>query len=116
MTTYGFVEHDIDRLAEQISQALSISLYRQFSPMIGQWYTDVDVGKMIAAFLKGERTENPQPAARFQLLLNDPEPGYTSPTFPGEGNCLLQVGLNPAELIQIEAKLRQAGLAFKRLQ
>ena len=43
MTVYGLNAGNIDEMAESLSRALAITLYRQFSPMIGAWYSDASV-------------------------------------------------------------------------
>jgi hypothetical protein len=114
MVTYRFNEYDIDQLAGRISQALAITLYPQQSPMIGRWYSDIDLQPIVKAIREGQPPPIPRPGPRFELVPNDPEPGYTPPTILGGGHCLLQIHADPAELPDIEAKLRQAGLTFKR--
>jgi hypothetical protein len=110
---YGFWATSIDELAETLNQALEIHLYRQFSPMIGPWYIDEDLYTVVKAFKEGEEVQS---SGKFELVLNDPESGYTAPDFPGEGDCILRVRAGPDELAEIEEKLRKAGLQFKLLQ
>jgi hypothetical protein len=52
----------------------------------------------------------------YELVLNDPEPGYTAPEFPDGGNCLLRVRAQSVEVQRIEGQLRDSGSPFKRLK
>ena len=113
MAIYGFWATSIDELAETLSQALEIHLYRQLSPMIGPWHIDEDLCTVVKALKEGKEVQS---SGKFELVLNDPEPGYTAPDFPGGGDCILRVRAGPDELVEIEEKLRKAGLQFKLLQ
>jgi hypothetical protein len=116
MAVYGFWATGIEELAEALSQVLEIRLYRQFSPMIGTWYTDEDLCTIVRALKEGKEVEGIQSSARFQLVLNDPEPGYTAPDFPGGGDFILRVRADLDELVEIEEKLCKSGLQFNLLQ
>jgi hypothetical protein len=116
MAVYGFWATRIEELAEALSQVLEIRLYRQFSPMIGTWYTDEDPDTIVLALKEGKEVTGIESSGRFELVLNDPEPGYMAPHFPGGGDCILRVTADLDELVEIEEKLRKSGLQFNLLQ
>ena len=68
---------------------------------------DEDLRTVVKALKEGKEV---QPSGKFELVSNDPEPGYTAPHFPGGGDCILRVRAGPDELFEIEEKLRKAGL------
>jgi hypothetical protein len=115
MATYGFWAIEIDDLADSLSQALGIRLYRQFSPMIGTWYTDTDLSTLIKQHKDIEEVTAADYAHTFELVLNDSEPGYRPPEFPCESECILRVEADRDACAEIEEKLRQAGLRFSLL-
>jgi hypothetical protein len=90
--------------------------------MIGPWYSSQDVSAVLKALREGDpgsMQEAVAPGAGqsyYELVLNDPEPGYTAPEFPDGGNCLLRVTADSMELQRIESRLRDSGMPFKRLR
>lgn len=118
--TFGFSATDIDQLAAELARALGVRLYAQRSPMIGSWYSSQDLN----AAIKTLKEKGPEAAVAafkveqsvYELVPNNPEPGYTAPEFPGGGDYLLRVRAETAELQQIEQKLRDSTLPFKRLK
>jgi hypothetical protein len=120
--TFGFDAVDIVQLADELARALGIRLHSHHSPMIGPWYSSVDLSAVFRAMTEGGPGAVEQAAAPsvgqggYELVLNDPEPGYTAPEFPAGGHCLLRVHAGSIELQRIESKLRDAGLPFKRLK
>jgi len=70
MAVYGFWAKRIDELAEALSQVLEIRLYRQFSPMIGTWYTDEDLCAIVQARKEGKEVKGIQSSAIHCLQRN----------------------------------------------
>lgn len=116
MAVLGFWAIGIDDLAETLSRSLGIRLYHHSSPMIGTWYSDTDLGTLIQQLKEGKKPDPTQHSGMFELVLNDPEPGYRRPEFPGKSECLLRVEADVKERIEIEEKLRQSGLHFEVLR
>ncbi len=122
--TFGFYIADIDQLAAELARTLGIRLYSHSSPMIGPWYSSQDLNAMTKALREGgpgttalrEAAALSTGQSYYELVLNNPEPGYTAPEFPGGGDCLLRVRAGAVELKQIERKLHNSDLPFKRLK
>jgi hypothetical protein len=111
--TYGFPAAEIHQLAAELARALEIDLHLQQSPLAGPWYSSEDLAAITKAIREGK--EPIEPDRRLHLVLNDPEPGYRAPTFPGGGDCLLTVWAQADTLNGIEAALRDSDLPFRRL-
>jgi hypothetical protein len=122
LVTFGFPSPDIDELARRLSDVLQIPLYRQESPMIGPWYSSADYQKAFQAIKEGNAdmhalaNNSKGCSVNLELVLNDPEPGYTAPEFPGGGHALLKVQGSRKAIRQIEKKLSAARLSAKRLE
>lgn len=124
--TFGFDTPDIDHLAAELMRILGIQLFAQSSPMIGPWYSSEDLGAMFWVIQKVLEQGGPEAAQEiastgadrsyYELVQNNPEPGYTAPEFPGGGHYLLRVRAEAAELQAVERKLHDAGLRFRRLK
>jgi hypothetical protein len=115
MATYGFTGMTIEETAQAIEQAAGVKLYQQNSPMIGPWYTDADLSALVQALRAGKPADASAAPESYQLILNDPEPGYMAPEFPGGYTSLLTFSGSPDERMSLEEKLRKAGLRFSVL-
>ena len=113
---YGFKGIGLEALAAALEQACGVTLHQYQSPMIGPWYSDVDMAPMFKALREGRAPAANLPPAKFELLLNDPEPGYQGPQFGGGFQCLLRYGGKPEDLPALEAQLTAAGLKHQRLK
>lgn len=120
---FGFRMADIHKLAETLTRVLGIRLYPYQSPLIGPWYDSENLNTLISVVREGALPEplkealdstNQRRSYHLELTLNNHD--GVAPTFPGGGHCLLRVhGAGPAELQEIERRLRASGLRFKRL-
>jgi hypothetical protein len=108
----GFETEDIEALARRLREALGIALFRSDSPMIGPWYSDVDLSDIVARIRSGQAIENS--AERFILRLNDPDP-YRPPEWPGPIGCLLVVG-SSVDAADVRSQLAGAGLTHAVLR
>jgi hypothetical protein len=115
MPVYGLEGTSIEGVAESLSEVLQIPLFPQRSPMIGPWYTNLDLQAVLPELASGQSMlseDGPNP----ELVLNDPEPGYTGPEFPGGGDLLLRVDGSAEEIANVEEQLHLGGLHFQRLK
>lgn len=87
----GFSHDSIELLAQNLIQLLDIKLYKQMSPMIGTWFSSDDIGSLMKAMRNKEPIVVQVPSIHYELMANDAEPGYTSPTFPEGGEYLLYI-------------------------
>ena len=115
MPVYALEATGIDELADSLSEALGIKFYLCQSPMIGRWYTNMDVQAALAQLRNGQQIEGAD-GPILELVLNDPEPGYTGPEFAAGGKFLLRLDSSPDEIARIEAQLGQAGIPLTRLK
>ncbi len=124
--TYGFYERDIALLADSLLRVLGIHLFLQQSPMIGPWYSSMDLNNLLQIIKKArescdfERISEINDAAMsepdFELRLNDPDP-YYSPAFPDEKvHCILRIRGKRDLLDAIEDKLHASGLKYVELK
>ena len=107
-------------LAELVSSILGIRLHAYHSPMIGPWYTSENLsalrqavesrGSDSASDWNNVTSTDPE----ISLELNDPEPGYLSPIYPGGAEFVLSIAGSPAVVEDIEHKLRAAGVGIVR--
>jgi len=111
MSTIGFISSDIDDLAAKLESALSVRLWRQMSPMIGTWYSDIDMSTLVESLRTGQPTA--PVAERYQLVLNDPEPGRGPRDVDGPFGCILRVSGSAAT--GVAELLARSGLAFTPL-
>ncbi|UCC87601.1 MAG: hypothetical protein JSV81_22545 [Anaerolineales bacterium] len=116
MATYSFWTIRIDELAETLSQVLGIRLYRQYSPMIGTWYTDINLATFVKALKEGKEVSPTDYSHTLELVLNEPARGVRPPEFSGRVECSLRVEADPDAYAEIEEKLRQSGLRFRLLR
>jgi len=115
MPVYGLEGPSIEHVAASLSEALETVLYRQQSPMIGPWYTNLDLQAVLPELASGQSMIS-EDGPNLELVLNDPEPGYTGPEFPGGGDLLLRVDGSAEEIANIEEQLHLGGLHFQRLK
>jgi hypothetical protein len=121
---YSFIGIEIDQLSERLAQVLNIRFYSHSSPMIGPWYSSMDLNKLAKDVREVNKEEDllkkivslNQDESQYQLVLNDPDPGYRPPDIPGAGDCLLRISAGIDELKQVEKKLHASDLPFKRIK
>ena len=99
---YTIAHTDIDALAQQVSQALGLRLYRVLSPLSGYWYTESDPALWRDSLAKG--VSPPQLAWGITLSAND------NPYGPGSDERLLEIRGAAALLDEWEARLAAVGL------
>lgn len=125
--TYGFFNKNEDELVATLSKTFGIVLYRHFSPMVGNWYDCTDpkeFQKIMELIEEGRNAKEvqkiaapPSPRIRFYLEKNDPEPGYTPPTY-AEGHSwnLSVTSKDLTELEKVAETLLTSGLEYKLLK
>jgi hypothetical protein len=102
-------------LADLVSNVLGTRLHKQTSPMIGPWYTSIDLTALHRAFKAGNLAPGLYNKAvtdvdpEITLTLNDPEPGYASPDYKGGAEFILGIEGSPAVVENAEYKLVAAG-------
>jgi hypothetical protein len=117
---YGFDAADIHQLADALSHAVDQPLYRQFSPMDGDWYCSLDLSAMFKrrkAAQPGDVIEaSSQSGPVLHLLENDPEPGRMPLKIAGGGRYLLRATGTPAQMDIVEERLQESRLPCSRLR
>ena len=121
---YGFKARGIEQLVESLSTILKIRFYRHLSPMDGVWYSSHDLDSIGKALRECGHDKANELAAKMEaegiphieIVENDPDPYYGGPKIANGGDYLLRVTTNQQKLREIEKKLRNTGLVFKKLR
>ncbi len=108
---YGFEAASIEELAAALERELGVRMFPNQSPLIGPWFASQDPAALVAARREGTPYQ-PEPP-HLQLVLNDPEPGYTAPEHPDGGTYILRVSAPAPLLRELVEKLE--GLGGRRL-
>ena len=121
---YGFKAKDIDRLVDSLSTILRIRFYPHQSPMIGPWYSSHDLDSIGKAMRECGHDEAKELAAKMEtdgiphieIVLNDPDLYYGGSEIPNAGDYLLRVTTNQQKVREIEKRLCNSNLIFKKLR
>lgn len=121
---YGFEATDIDLLVNSLSTILRIRFYPHQSPMIGPWYSSHDLDSIGKAMRECGHDEAKELIAKMEadgtphieVVLNDPDPYRGGTEIPNGGNYLLKITTNQQKVREIDKRLRNSDLVFKKLR
>lgn len=111
---YGLEGKNLDKVAEQVRQALDVPLHEEENPLMGRYYTSLDMKAIsIAAFTFDDSALYDEVSVEswsVALEANSPKQRY-----PKRWWVILRVHGTPDYHRMIDAKLRAAGIQYLRL-
>jgi hypothetical protein len=121
---YGFDTTHIEHHLEKLESVLKCRLYPHKSPMIGPWYSSHDLDSFQKMLKEGRVDEAEKVVAKSEargipnvgIVLNDPDPYRGGSEIPNGAFYLLKISADPEMVHEIEDRLSQSDLEFKKLR
>jgi len=125
MTTavYGF-SGALETVARHLAIVLGCEMHRNQSPMIGPWYSSeapptleqTEQLRRTGTLPDGDRPGASKPRYKLTLVLNNPEPGYGSRSYPGDWGSILNATALPEQLDELHELLSASFPLCQRLE